>query len=89
MKLVLAVIAVTMMSGCASYQRNWQTGCLWDCAKWDEWREQGQLANTGAIANTYTPSKGTTAQTYITPQGGFQVIRSGSTTTVIQTSKSK
>ena len=87
MKLVLAIIAVTMMSGCASYNTHLKTGCIWSCAQWEQWEKDGQLANTGAITNTYTPNKGITAQTYITPQGGFQVIRSGSTTTINRISR--
>ena len=88
MKLVLAIIAVTMMSGCASYNTHLRTGCIWSCDKWEQWEKDGQLANTGGpVANTYTPNKGITAQTYITPQGGFQVIRSGSTTTINRISR--
>jgi hypothetical protein len=86
MKIILAVLVLTL-SGCASYNTHLRTGCIWSC---DSWSNQDQLAITGGdIPNTYTPSAGITSQTYITPVGSYQVIRSGSTTSIIQTSKGK
>jgi hypothetical protein len=83
MKLVLAIIAVTMISGCASYNTHLRTGCIWSCDKWDNYTPTVG-ANTGTATTQYQ-----SAQTYNLPNASYMVIRSGSTTTVIQTSKSK
>jgi uncharacterized protein YceK len=88
MKLILAIVVLITMSGCASYNTHLKTGCVWSCAEW----EQRLAQNPGAGAtsgSTYIPSKGISSTQVFLPSGGYSVIRSGSTISVIQTSKSK
>jgi hypothetical protein len=88
MKTLIAVLALISLSGCASYSTHLRTGCIFECAKWEQWERDGQLATaSGPVANTYTPNTGISGRTYITPVGGYQAIRSGSTTTVTRVSK--
>lgn len=88
MKHTLTVIALLMMTGCSTYQTHLRTGCIWSCAQWEQWEREGQLASgSGTIPNTYQPSGGISARTYITPVGSYQAIRSGSTTTITRVAR--
>lgn len=84
MKLLVAVLALVALSGCASYNTHLRTGCVLECAKWEN---VTATASTGASA--YTPHSGIRSTQVFTPQGGYMVIQSGSTISVIQTSKSR
>ena len=78
MKTVLAVLALATLSGCSTYSTHLKTGCIWTCDQY-----------TADSANTGVGGSLVRSQQIFTPQGGFMVIRSGSTTSVIQTSKTR
>ena len=87
MRHTLAVIGLLMLTGCSTYGTHLRTGCVWSCDKWAE--QESQMASTGGpIPNLYQPHSQTVTN-YITPIGGYMAIRNGSTTTVIQTSRTK
>jgi hypothetical protein len=83
MKRIIGVLAVLALTGCSTYQTHLRTGCIWSCDKWDNYTPTVG-ANTGTATTQYQ-----SAQTYNLPNASYMVIRSGSTTSVIQTSKSK
>ena len=88
MKALIAILALTTLSGCASYNTHLKTGCVWSCAEWEQ--RLAQNPGVGSTSgSTYTPSKGISSTQVFLPSGGYSVIRSGSTISVIQTSKSK
>ena len=83
MKILIAVLTLISLTGCSTYQTHLRTGCITDCAKWEQWEREGQLASSGGpVANTYTPSSGISGRTYILGGTTYSVIRSGSTTTI-------
>jgi len=85
MKLVLA-LSILLLSGCSTYGTHLKTGCVWSCAEWEKRLAEGQPNyGGGSVAG----SSGMTAQTYNLPNASYMVITSGSTTSVIQTSKSR
>jgi hypothetical protein len=49
MKLILAVLAVSVMSGCSSTQL--RTGCMWDCDKWERWEREAAQKKVDNQAN--------------------------------------
>lgn len=81
MKIVLAILVLTL-SGCSTYQTHLRTGCIWSC---DDWKDYTPNPYAGTSANTQYMS----ATQYNLPSGGYMAIRSGSTVSVIQTSRSK
>jgi hypothetical protein len=95
MKIILAVLVLTL-SGCSTYGTHVRTGCVWSCAEWSE-----RLAEIDSDPNYYVSGPGSvglpggsghsgmSAHTYNLPSGSYMAIRSGSTTSVIQTSKSR
>ena len=85
MKTVLALLVLTL-SGCSTYSTHLKTGCIWSCAEWQQRLAEGQPNYSGSGVSS---TSGIRAQQIFTPQGGFMVIQSGSTTSVIQTSKSR
>jgi hypothetical protein len=87
MKTVLAILALVTLSGCSTYSTHLKTGCVWSCAEWERRLAQGD--NTVAASGMGSSSGGITAHTYNLPNASYMVIRSGSTTSVIQTSKSR
>ena len=89
MKLIIAIIALATLSGCSTYGTHLKTGCVWSCAEWEQRMAQGQSNYSGSIANTYVPSGTVTGHTYNLPNASYMVIRSGSTTSVIQTGKTR
>jgi len=40
MKLILALMAVVVLTGCSSTQV--RTGCIWDCDKWAQWEKEAE-----------------------------------------------
>ena len=85
MKLAL-VLSILLLSGCSTYGTHVRTGCVWSCAEWEQRLAEGQPNYSGgAVAS----GSGMTAHTYNLPNGSYMAIRSGSTTSVIQTSKSR
>lgn len=99
MKTILAVLALTMLSGCSTYSTHLRTGCVWSCAEWEK-----RLAEIDRDPNYYTTGPGAayigpipsgarggniSAHTYNLPNASYMVITNGSTTSVIQTSKSR
>jgi hypothetical protein len=87
MKLLLAILALTTLSGCASYSTVIRTGCIFECAEWERiLAEQGPIDPRGPVANSTHGISST--QVYL-PNAGYNIIRSGSTVTVTQTSRSK
>jgi hypothetical protein len=88
MKTVIAVLALAALSGCSTYNTHLKTGCIWSCAEWEQ--RLAQNPGGGATSgSSYTPSTGITSTQVFLPNAGYSVIRSGSTVSVIQTSKSK
>jgi len=88
MKLILAIVVIITMSGCASYNTHLKTGCVWSCGEWEQ--RLAENPTMGATSgSSYTPSTGISSTQVFLPSGGYSVIRSGSTISVIQTSKSK
>lgn len=91
MKIILAVLALTMLSGCSTYSTHLRTGCVWSCAEWE--KRLSEIDNnpnyypSGSVGTAN--SGGMSAQTFNLPNASYMVIRSGSTTSVIQTSKSR
>lgn len=71
-----------MLSGCSTYSTHLRTGCIWTCDQYT-----ATSPNTGVGLGTAANSPGIRGQQIFTPQGGFLVIQSGSTTSVIRTSK--
>lgn len=84
MKLLVAVLALITLSGCASYNTHLRTGCVLECAKWEN---VTTTASTGP--SSYTPSTGISSTQVYLPNAGYSVIQSGSTISVIQTSRSR
>ena len=84
MKSIIAILALMVLSGCSTYSTHLKTGCVWSCAEWERRLAEGQTNYTGSGVNS---SSGITAHTYNLPNASYMVIRSGSTTSVIQTSK--
>jgi hypothetical protein len=84
MKTVLA-LSVLLLSGCSTYSTHLKTGCVWSCAELEKSLAQGQPNYSSAGSS----SSGITGHTYNLPNASYMVIRSGSTTSVIQTSKSR
>ena len=87
MKTVLAILALATLSGCSTYSTHLKTGCVWSCAEWEQRLAQGSTNYSSSGVSSST--SGIRGQQIFTPQGGFMVIQSGSTTSVIQTSKSR
>lgn len=87
MKTVIAILALATLSGCSTYNTHLKTGCLWSCAEIERQMAEGQPNYTGSGTAAYTP--GITGHTYNLPNASYMVIRSGSTTSVIQTSRSR
>jgi hypothetical protein len=88
MKALIAILALTTLSGCASYNTHLKTGCVWSCAEWEQ--RLAENPTMGATSgSSYTPSSGITSTQVFLPNAGYSVIRSGSTVSVIQTSRSK
>lgn len=85
MKTIIAILALAALSGCSTYGTHVRTGCVWSCAEWEKRMSEG----TAVYTDGATASSGMTAQTYNLPNASYMVIRSGSTTSVIQTSKSR
>jgi hypothetical protein len=85
MKLAL-VLSILLLSGCSTYGTHVRTGCVWSCAEWQQKLAEGQ---TNYASGTGATSPGQTAHTYNLPNASYMVIRSGSTTSVIQTSKTR
>ena len=83
----LILISVLLLSGCSTYNTHLKTGCIWTCAEW----EQRIAQNPGAASGSggYSPSSGISSTQVFTPYGGYSVIQSGSTISVIQTSRSR
>lgn len=87
MKLILALVAITALSGCASYNTHLKTGCIFECAQWEKYlAERGPINPNGPVAST---SQGISSTQVYLPNAGYNIIRSGSTVTVTQTSRSK
>jgi hypothetical protein len=96
MKTVLAVLALATLSGCSTYSTHLRTGCVWSCTEWTQ-----RLAEIDSDPNYYVSGAGSvglagssghsgiSAHTYNLPSGSYMAIRSGSTTSVIQTSRSR
>jgi hypothetical protein len=88
MKALIAILALTTLSGCSTYNTHLKTGCVWSCGEWEQ--RLAQNPTMGATSGSgYTPSSGISSTQVFLPSGGYSVIRSGSTVSVIQTSKSK
>jgi hypothetical protein len=86
MKTIIAILALATLSGCSTYSTHLKTGCVWSCAEWEKRLAEGQSNYSGGGASS---SGGITSHTYNLPNASYMVIRSGSTTSVIQTSKSR
>jgi hypothetical protein len=84
MKTVLAFLVLTL-SGCSTYGTHLKTGCVWSCAELEKSLAQG----SPNLSSGGSSSSGITGHTYNLPNASYMVIRSGSTTSVIQTSKSR
>lgn len=84
MKTVITVLALSMLTGCASLSTHLRTGCVWSCADAAHTVVTSTVVSSGTTVNT-----GITAHTYHLPSASYLVIRSGSTTSVIQTSRSR
>jgi len=94
MKSIIAVIALATLSGCSTYGTHQRTGCVWSCAEWEK-----RLAEIDSNPNYYTTGPGSVyagsgaapsgqrVHTYNLPNASYMVITNGSTTSVIQTSK--
>lgn len=80
--LVLSLFALT---GCSTYNTHLKTGCIWSCDQWKDY-EYGTTSGTAGYSGNST---GVTARQYNLPNASYMAIRSGSTTSIIQTSKSK
>ncbi len=96
MKAILSMLALVTLSGCSTYSTHLRTGCIWSCAEWEKElakRDSDPNYYVSGPGSVYVPSasgsSGITASQYNLPSGGYMVIRSGSTTSVIQTSKSR
>jgi uncharacterized lipoprotein YmbA len=87
MKSIIAIVALMVLSGCSTYSTHLKTGCVWSCAEWEKRLAQGD--NTVTVSGMGSSSGGISAHTYNLPNASYMVIRSGSTTSVIQTSKSR
>jgi hypothetical protein len=87
MKAVIAVLALATLSGCSTYNTHLKTGCVWTCAEWEQRLAQNPSAASGS--GGYSPSTGISSTQVFTPYGGYSVIQSGSTISVIQTSRSR
>jgi hypothetical protein len=87
MKSIIAILALATLSGCSTYSTHLKTGCLWSCAEWEKRLAQGD--NTVAVSGMGSSGGGISAHTYNLPGASYMVIRSGSTTSVIQTSRSR
>lgn len=85
MKLVL-VLSILLLSGCSTYGTHVRTGCVWSC---DEWQQKLAEGQTNYASGSVATGPGQTAHTYNLPNASYMVIRSGSTTSVIQTSKTR
>ncbi len=48
MKLILALMTALIMTGCSS--THLRTGCILDCAKWEQWEKEAQEKNAKAEA---------------------------------------
>ena len=86
MKSIIAILALATLSGCSTYSTHLKTGCVWSCAEWEKRLAEGQSNYSGGGVSS---SGGITSHTYNLPNASYMVIRSGSTTSVIQTSKSR
>jgi hypothetical protein len=82
----LILISVLLLSGCSTYSTHLKTGCIWTCAEWEQRLAENPSASSGS---SYTPSSGISSTQVFLPSGGYSVIRSGSTMSVIQTSRSR
>ncbi len=76
MKLVFGVLALSMLTGCATgtWDTHVKTGCVWSCAEWNERLRKGDLppegtANGSAFGGT----------TIVTSRGNFTVVPNYST----------
>lgn len=87
MKSIIAILALISMSGCSTYSTHLRTGCVWSCAEWEKRLAEDQ--SNFAVSGSGSSGPGITAHTYNLPNASYMVIRSGSTTSVIQTSKSR
>jgi hypothetical protein len=83
---LIALLTVALLQGCSTYSTHLKTGCIWTC---DQYTDSAVSYSGTAQPSTYTPNMGITGSQYNLPSGGYMVIRSGSTTSVIQTSKSR
>ena len=88
MKSIIAILALISLSGCSTYSTHLRTGCVWSCAEWEQRLAQDQ-SNYSSGSGQSSSSGGISAHTYNLPNASYMVIRSGSTTSVIQTSKSR
>jgi hypothetical protein len=96
MKTIIAILALATLSGCSTYTTHVRTGCVWSCAEWSK-----RLAEIDSDPNYYVSGPGSvglpgvsghsgiSAHTYNLPGGSYMAITSGSTTSVIQTSKTR
>ena len=86
MKTIIAILTLVTLSGCGTYSTHLKTGCVWSCAEWEKTLASGQ---TMQVPGRAVSSSGITAETYNLPNASYMMIRSGSTTSVIQTSRSR
>lgn len=89
MKTLIAMLALATLSGCSTYNTHLKTGCVWSCAEWTGRLAANPINSSSASSSGYTPSTGISSTQVFTPQGGYSIIRSGSTTSVIRTSITK
>lgn len=87
MKKAILIIALATLSGCSTYNTHLKTGCIWSCAEIERQMAEGQVNTYSGSSSSYSP--GITGHTYNLPNASYMVIRSGSTTSVIQTSRSR
>jgi hypothetical protein len=87
MKIILAILTLVTLSGCSTYSTHLKTGCVWSCAEWEKRLAEGQSAYSGS--GVASSSSGIVGHTYNLPNASYMVISSGSTTSVIQTSRSR
>ena len=92
----LIIISAILLTGCSTYSTHLRTGCVWSCAEWEQrLAEIDKNPNyyTNGPGSAYIPSAvgtgGMSAHTYNLPNASYMVITSGSTTSVIQTSRSR
>lgn len=86
MKLFILAVAV-LLTGCTTPSKFVCYGA--GTCFGDERDNEMTYASSSSVPDTYRPSTGISSRHYILPSGGYSVTRSGSLTTVIQTSKTR